>query len=136
MAKKVDAIEPSSFKTELRKLVKKHDKVVVIFRDYDAGFRKRLISSDGSCVVSYKGQGYRKWTRYQKSCFMDYAHQTERKYDRWGNISIILNRKAKATLNKTIREMLEHDDGDDISPLEIRYGRGFKKKLYIVDMVR
>jgi hypothetical protein len=136
MAKKVDAIAQASFRAELRKLVKKHNKVVVIFKDYDSGLRKRLITSEGSCVVSYKGQGYRKWTRYQKSCFMDYANQTERKYDGWGNISRILNRKAKATLNKTIREMLEHDDQDDISPLEIRYGRGFKKKLYIVSMVR
>lgn len=138
MAKKVQAIARRSFKAELKKLIKKYEKVTVIFSDCDSGYRKRLIESDGSCFVSYRGNGYRKWSRYQQSCFMDYAEDIIYKRDRNGNLTS-RDFVFKPNLNATIKAMIEHDDEnyyDKIVPLEIRYGVGFKKKLYIIHPVR
>jgi hypothetical protein len=133
---KVEAIKKRFFKSELKKLVKKHGKVMVIFSDSD-GHRKRLIKEDGSCTVSYKGDGYRRWSGFGLSCFMSYTEDEYRhNYDYWDDYRherVLAKKGKKKTLNNTIDALVSHDKGENVHPVEIRYGRTFKKVLFVIE---
>lgn len=134
--KKVEAIGQKSFKSQVINLVKKHKKVEVIFAG-DGDLRKRLIKEDGTCDVAYRYFGRHRWSRYDESCFMSYINnQTSGGYNDWRTDRWIPERVTKKgkkkTLKNTVEALIKHDKSNEIVPLEIRYGKGMKKKLYIL----
>ena len=131
--KKVEAIKVRYFKSQLKKIVKRHKKALVIFKDCDGDLRKRLITDNGSCTVSYKGSAYRKWSGFTESCFMEYKDD---EYDyRWDSRNEDYNRIIRKAniknLANTLNALVAHDYDNDVYPLEIRYGKGLKKTVII-----
>ena len=132
LVKKIEAVALKSFDKVVKRLVKRYGKVQVVFaeRGYERNLRRRVIDKNGICTVSYKGNGYRKWSGFQKSCFFeDYTNPYEYSWDH-GHRDL---KKVKPTLNKTIKAMLEHDEDDGIVPTVIKYGKGLKKEIVVYD---
>jgi hypothetical protein len=130
--KKVRAIKGTkAFKAALKQLVTKHGKVQIIFAEgYSAeSLRRRIIMKDGSCIVSYKGRGYKKWSRYDDSCFMDYYH-SDNSWEVTG--SKVKRMGKKKTLLNTIEAMCEHDKFDGLHALQISYGPKFRQKIAVL----
>lgn len=137
MLRRVSAIKKRNFKSYITKLIKRHGKVLVIFSEHD-GHRRRLIEKDGSCKVAYKTDGHKRWSGYGESCFMSYT-QDQRSYDYYddwdyrGGYSYTSKRGKKKTLRNTLNALVEHDEDDGILALEIHYGKGFKKKTFVLN---
>jgi hypothetical protein len=125
----VEAIRASKFKSEVTKLTKKYGKVVIMFNDGN-GHRRRLLEEDGTCTVSYKTGGHRRWSRYDTCCFMSYTESRDSYDDSfWGRIT--RKKGKKKTLKNTVEALMKHDNGE-ILPTIIYYGKTLKKKLVIL----
>lgn len=130
---KVSAIRRHNLKSQLKKLIKRHGSVVLFSTDGDNSYRKRHIDKDGLATVSYKSRGYRRWSKYSECCFMSYTeNQSSWDYDRWDNYSSRTIRGKKQTIDRTIDALIEHDNDNDISFLEIKYGKGLKRSLLVL----
>lgn len=86
------------------------------FQD-EPDMRRRLITKNGNCQVSYKSSGYKRWSGYSESCFMDNY------YD-----DIPMDSEPKKSVKKTMKYLLEHDEFD-LAPILIEYGPRFKRKV-------
>jgi hypothetical protein len=127
----VEAIRANKFKNEVTKLTKKYGKVVIVFNDGN-GHRRRLLKDDGTCTVSYKSSGYRRWSKYDTCCFMSYTDDSYDYHYPWGENNRKVSKKGKKkTLKNTIDALVKHDDGE-ILPTIIYYGKTLKKKIVIL----
>lgn len=187
---KIEGISSKNLNNTLKKILKKEKSVLVYFQE-DGDLRKRLITKEGMCTVAYKGQNYKKWSRFRTSCFFDESIQEnlkskyerkmlatlKKKYEKRmtdnetsyidcgadGSISRYANFNRRTdsytyvgsrwqwnpprlsskkmvekygdaySLNKTLEAMKEHDDDCYIQCLEIAYGKGFKKRLKVIN---
>jgi hypothetical protein len=128
---KVEAIRARSFKSEVIKLTKKYGKVVIMFNDGN-GHRRRLLEKNGTCTVSYKNSGYRRWSKYDTCCFMSYTEDSYDYYSPWGENNRRVSKKGKKkNLKNTVDALIKHDEGE-ILPTIIYYGKTLKKKLVIL----
>ena len=64
-------------------------------------------------MVAYKSEGYSKFSRFNRSCFVP--------YDWNGNESTLRGLEA------TVEALLEHDK-NWMKPVEVMYGRAFSRK--------
>jgi len=187
---KIEGISSKNLNSTLKKILKKEKSVIVYFQE-DGDLRKRLITKEGMCTVAYKGQNYRKWSRFGTSCFFEeYIQENlKSKYERKmlaefkkkfesrmtdsesnyidggtsGSISRYGNWDRRTdrytyvgsrwqwnpprlsskkiiekygnvySLKKTLDAMKEHDDDCYVQCLEIGYGKGFKKRLKVIN---
>ncbi len=129
-------------KRTITSLIKKHGKVRVLFRDanYEApcscmckqcikdfalddapDFRRRVLDKKGNCRVSYKSGGYKKWSGYTESCFMD-EYTCDHDYENNYHVEQSYNIKF------TLEFMFNHDRGE-VKPIAIEYGKRFARKI-------
>jgi hypothetical protein len=86
-------------------MTRRHGEIVVVFEDqqHPAYLRKRKITKDGKCFVSYlNSEG--KWTRYATSCFVCDVRvksltetiklMSKHDYGTYQPVELIVNRKA------------------------------------------
>ncbi len=81
-------------------MARRHGEVVAVFKDLSCRnyLRKRKITKDGKCFVSYLSCMTNRWSRYQTSCF----------------VCEVRNK----TLTETIKLMSTHDRGM-LMPVEL-----------------
>lgn len=95
----------------LYRAILKYGSVQVILapdRSWYTEDRKRIITKDGKCKVSYWHSDKGGFTRkYYKSCFAMYA-----KKDFWWYSSSRDKAPKKHSVAKTLREMMKHDRGE------------------------
>lgn len=103
--------------------------------------RKRQIGEDGSCQVSYKSAGYKKWSGFNNSCFMDnYDYDRKKAHCRkcrtsysWecdcGYIEKQENKPIETSVKKTMKYLYEHDEDEGLYPVAIEYGKGYKRSI-------
>jgi hypothetical protein len=106
----------------IKELIERHNRVKIVFANAEhdghggvmisGDMRKRVITKNGKCEVSYKSEGYKNWSGYSQSCF---TQETDIK-----------------DYKKTIRLMRKHD-GTWLIPVEAQYGWFFKKKVKLYE---
>lgn len=125
----------------LEAIIKKYGKVRITCEDispideYNWVKRQRLITANGACSVRYRDTDQdehhctgctckkpkEKYSRYSRSCFMDYLYET---YDDRNDSY----KQVKQTLRGTLKALFEHDKGDGVITA-VYVGEGFKRKL-------
>lgn len=106
-----------------------------IYTEDEPDMRRRIIDAKGRCIVSYRSDGYRSWSGYDESCFMD---EYENNYDGpmkedpddyWGR-QVPAN--LKYSVRQTLKYLLEHDTNpESLKMIRIEYGKYFKKVIYL-----
>lgn len=89
---------------KIERAVRRHGEVTIHFQDQDDQYpyrRRRKISSDGKCFVSYLGHESKRWSRYQTSCFVCYGERTKRL-----SVSLELMRQHDGTYIKMLYMVL------------------------------
>ena len=149
-------ISVKKFKTLLQSIIARHGRVRVTFmssevelpcdclcktckKNFDSqnyiDLRRRVIDKKGNCLVQYRSDGYKTFSRYEQSCFMDSYLDGNEKCSTCGSTgtncwcSVPNWKDVKKNLKTTIEYMLEHDADQELVPVTIEYGKGYKRKV-------
>lgn len=118
---------------------------VDVLDDQEPDMRRRVLNSKGDSKVSYKSDGYKKWSGYSSSCFLDNYYEEyddeikhykgcKKPTDFYGGYSCKCRDKRaeeKRKPAKTVDFLLDHDR-DDLKISLIEYGPRFKRKIKLV----
>jgi hypothetical protein len=103
-------------KKKILSLVRKHGKVKLVSCGNHNDYRAQRIHRNGRCEVAYKSNGYPKYTSYTGSRFVP------GKYVKNGN-----NYKPDG-LKSTVEALFDHDS-TWMKPVELQYGKYFRRKI-------